>query len=298
MYNVKFFKYPSGWQVRVYSALVGIKDNSDDHYFHRPDPGEDVMQPIWYTELQDYIYEPVMSYKTWLNPFTDEFEKPPIEYEELMKTTEEKKNHSLRSSMGRTVNAIYRIARANEWDWFITLTFNPEKVDSLDYSATVSKLSKWLNNCKTACPDMGYLVVPEKHESGRFHFHGLFKACDSLGFIPSGHKDKKGNLIYNIGKYKLGWSTATKVNDQSRVTKYIAKYINKDLCQVAFGKKRYWASRNLDEPEVCEVILDREKLQMLTGRLNESASHIKLIETGEFTATIYELPKEACNETF
>ena len=47
----------------------------------------------------------------------------------------------------------------------------------------------------------------------------------------------------NVGSYRLGWSTATRITDQAKVTKYIAKYISKDLCQVASGRKRYWCSR-------------------------------------------------------
>ncbi|AXF52344.1 MAG: hypothetical protein [Inoviridae sp.] len=251
---------------------------------------------MWDENEQEYFYERIPDKAdVWLNPFTGKQEKAPTMFDE--KEYERKKQRSLASSMGRTVNAIYRLARANTWDWFITLTFNPDKVDSFDYSATVKKLSLWLNNAKKICPDMGYMIVPEKHPtSGRYHFHGLFKNCDGLGFVQSGHKDKKGRIVYNVGKYKLGWTTATEVTDNSRATKYIGKYINKDLCQVAFGKKRYWASRNLDEPEVTEVILDKDKMQMLVSRLSETASYIKRIENGEVTTTYYELPEGVCDE--
>lgn len=29
MYNVKYFKYPAGWQVRIYDSLVGFHDKPD-----------------------------------------------------------------------------------------------------------------------------------------------------------------------------------------------------------------------------------------------------------------------------
>lgn len=287
MYNVKYFKYPSGWQVRIYDTIVGYHDKPDDI----PDPYDDPSPvPLWDDKLGDYVYERVKSgYKdTWFNPFSMKEEKMPVLYDE--KEIERKKKRSIASSMGRTINAVYQKARANTWDWFITFTFNPDLVDSMDYGLVVKKLSKWLNNMKLQCPDMGYIIVPEKHKSGRFHFHGLFRGCDGLGFVPSGKQTFKGDVIYNVGKYKLGWTTATKINDQTRVTKYIAKYISKDLVQVAFNKRRYWASRNLDEPDVTEVVLDKQKQDMLAGRLAEKATHIKKIENGEVVTMYYELP--------
>lgn len=288
MYNVKFFRYPAGWQVRVYDTMVGWHDKPDGFYRH---DDEIPFQPLWDAELQEYVYDRAPDKADmWFNPFTMREELAPVEYDE--DEIARKKKRSLASSMNRTVNAVYKIARSNIWDWFVTLTFNPELVDSLDYSKTVSKLKSWLDYMRRSCPDMGYVIVPEKHVSGRYHFHGLFRDCGGLGFTDSGHKDKKGDVIYNVGRYKYGWSTATKINDQSRVTKYIAKYINKDLCSVAFNKRRYWCSRNLADADVQEVVLDKEKLAMLIGRLDESATFVKRIENGEVTTTYYELPKE------
>lgn len=293
LYNVKFIKYPSGWQVRVYDTIVGWKESDYEPTYDWCSDDRN-REWIWDVEAQEYIEVIIPPSRTWLNPFTNTLEKPPESYEDYMKDSEWKKKHSIASSMGRTIQSVYHIARSNLWDWFVTLTFNPDKVDSFDYDITVKKLSYWLNNMRKQCPDMGYLIVPEKHPtSGRYHFHGLFKSCDALGFVPGPKKDKKGNLIYNVGKYKLGWSTATKIVDQSRVTKYIAKYISKEICQVAFGKRRYWSSKNLDDADVQEVVLDKEKQDRLLCRLGESATNIKRIESGGIVTTLYELPKEA-----
>lgn len=288
LYNVKIYRYPAGWQVRTYSTIVGYHEKPD-HLYHYT--GDILPYPCWDGELEEYVYERIPDKKdTWWNPFTMREEAAPVEYDEdeILR----KKKRSLASSMNRTVNAVYKIARSNIWEWFVTLTFNPEKVDSLDYSDTVKKLSKWLNNSKTLCPDMGYVIIPELHESGRYHFHGLFRGCNDLGFVDSGHFDKKGNKVYNIGKYKLGWVTATKVQDQTRVTKYIAKYINKDLCSVAFNKRRYWCSRNLADADVQEVVLDKDKMALLVSRLESSATFVKRIKNSEVVTTYYELPKE------
>lgn len=235
MYNAKFYKYPAGWQVRVYDTLVGY-DKRPVILAERPS----VKAPIWDADIEDYLYVQLLeddyNSDTYINPFTMQEEPVPHEFDEDEYWA--KKERSISSSMARTKGAVYHLARSNEWDWFITLTFNPKCVDSFDYAACVKKLSKWLNNARLSCPDMGYLVVPEKHPtSGRYHFHGLFKNCQGLGFVDSGHVDNHGNRVYNVGSYKLGFTTATVVSDQARVTRYIAKYITKDVCEVAFREE-------------------------------------------------------------
>ena len=105
---------------------------------------------------------------------------------------------------------------------------------------------------KKKCPDMKYLIVPEQHVSGRWHFHGLFSNVDALGFELSGKFTDKGQEIYNVGKYKLGFSTAIKCDGSVKVVSYVAKYITKELCKISKGKKRYWVSRNLEVPDVIE----------------------------------------------
>lgn len=42
---------------------------------------------------------------------------------------------SIESSRNRTINSIYQYALANDWELFITLTFNPVKVDSKNYDS-------------------------------------------------------------------------------------------------------------------------------------------------------------------
>lgn len=295
-YNVKYFKYPSGWQVRLYSEIVGVNTyelKRFNHYFTMDN--DLVYELLWDDENEEYYHDYVHSnVEYWNNPFNGKIEKMPVEYDE--KELERKKKRSIASSMGRTINSVYQKARANTWDWFVTFTFNPDKVDSMDYQSVVKKLSDWLSNSKKICPDMGYIIVPEKHKSGRYHFHGLFRQCDELGFVSSGKKTVTGETIYNVGKYKFGWTTATRIIDQSRVTKYIAKYISKDLVQVAFNKRRYWSSRNLAEPDVIEVFLDRQKLDMLADRLAEKATYIKCVENAEVKTIYFELPPGEMND--
>lgn len=155
---------------------------------------------------------------------------------------------NFKRSSRRSKNMIYDIARSNTWEWFITLTFNPEKVDSLDYDQCTKSLKNWLDRVRRKCDgDLKYIIIPELHKSGRYHFHGLLSGAYGLAFVDSGH-EVNGDIIYNIGSYKLGFTTATRVKDTNRVSMYIAKYVTKELTACTKGKKRYWASRNVEKP--------------------------------------------------
>ncbi|MCD7806390.1 MAG: hypothetical protein LUH19_03505 [Lachnospiraceae bacterium] len=192
------------------------------------------------------------------------------EYQEAVQIYQE----SLASkSLKRTKDKIYDLARANSWDYFIILTFNPELVTSTNYDECVKKLSQWLNYMKKKCHDLKYIIVPEKRKSSAYHFHGLFANCGDIDFTDSGHFTKDGKIIYNCGNYKYGWSTATRISDPQRTISYLCKYVTKDLCSVTKGKKRYWATRNLNKPFMVETLE--------TGTFNERFN--KTVKEESFT---------------
>lgn len=156
-------------------------------------------------------------------------------------------------SISRTVQECYDLAKSNLWDWFVTLTFNTEFVNSFDYAACCSAMSKFTRILR----DRGvqYLFVPELHKSGRFHFHGLVSGF--LDVVPATDPytcdllfDNSGRQVYNIDIYKYGFSTATMIDNSGAASNYLMKYLGKELgVAVPAGKKRYWASRGLVRPE-------------------------------------------------
>ena len=241
MYNVKIIEYPAGVQVRVYEKAVKDERWNCDEWGEIPEPKE-----------------------------------------RKEKEGEPDRERSLRVSADRSLQTVYRYARANLWEWFFTLTFNPDRVDSMNYDEVTDKMSKWLNNLRRICPEMKYLVVPEKHKSGRYHFHGLFANVDGLSFKDSGHRDEGGHSIYNIGNYKFGFSTAVKIgdtlDDSAKVSSYLSKYITKDLTEGTFGKRRYWASRNLDLPNEYIWELPQQDVKALKRELLDRCTWHKAVE--------------------
>lgn len=162
--------------------------------------------------------------------------------------TPEQISQSFEKSRCRTINKIYQIALANEWEYFLTFTFSPKKVNRTDYSDVTKKLCRWIDKTrKTYSPDLKYLLVPELHKKGGYHFHGLLSNIGNLPLVFSGYYSGD-DMIFNLSSYDLGFSTATLVRDSDKCCSYILKYITKDLCCVTKNKKRYWASRNLDKP--------------------------------------------------
>lgn len=189
----------------------------------------------------------------------------------------ENQERTLAISVKRTVNKIYEITHANKWAWFVTLTLDGKKVNRYDYSECVKAVSEWLYNFKRTASDLVYIVVPERHKDGAFHFHALFSNSPFLRMSFSGHFTKAGEPIYNVENYKLGWTTATEVENNEAVAKYITKYITKDLCSSTKGKKRYWASRNALRPVEQKLCMNPADKGILREELENDNDYYKQV---------------------
>lgn len=221
--------------------------------------------------------------------------------EVFLSDEEIKKRHekSVSTSLSRTVHKIYDLGRNNVWEWFFTFTLNESAVkDRCNYDECSSKVRKWFNNIRSRrCPDIRYLIVPEKHpSSGAWHFHALVSNCDGLEFKKAINNqeyrkddsgklilDKKGqpqrnkyfgdylrvsypygDFIYNIVDFdekRYGFTTATRVKDTRKAISYIMKYLTKELAECTFGKKRFFYSKNLEVPERSLFFSESSSLQ-------------------------------------
>lgn len=192
---------------------------------------------------------------------------------------EDKKQRSFRSSVNRTKNKIYEYARANRWDYFLTCTLNSKKTDRYNYDVCSVQISNFFKNIKKRkAKDMKYLLVPELHEDGAYHFHALIANVKGLNFVNSGHRDKRGRIVYNLEDYNFGWTTATKVSNTFRVSNYLTQYITESLCSTLPGKKRYWSTRNLNKPEIEKIYYaNKNELYQYYKSIKKLAMHSKKI---------------------
>lgn len=173
-------------------------------------------------------------------------------------TEEDRKKDNLYNSKQRLIDLVYCNSIEEPWEYFVTLTFNPDKVDSFSYSEVVQAMHKWLDNMKHQNKQLKYILVPELHKSGRIHIHGLFKKCPNLKLVDSG-KRKNGLIIYNLTNYKYGYTTVSKVQDQEAVSVYVSKYMTKDLIKIS-GKNTYWCSKHLLRPQIEYAHFNEESL--------------------------------------
>ena len=267
-YNVKIITYPDlTKQYRIYHNTIGTDDLSIPVRPHK---------------------------KGERNPFDGKVCK------EILVDIKDYKDHVSDVSLKRTKKKVYDYAKSNEWEWFVTFTFSPDKVNRYDYDECTKYLSKWFNNLKRSSPALSYLVVPEQHKDGAYHFHGLFSGMNEHQIVWTGKyviKRVRGlrskfvrtkEKIYKIGSYKLGWMTATRVREMEKVTSYITKYITKDMLNGLHGRKRYWCSRNLVLPLEEVFILDATDRFILSQELDDSSRFKKVSQVcyGDMTQSV------------
>lgn len=150
------------------------------------------------------------------------------------------------SSILRTRTTISDLCLANNFDLFCTFTFDPKRYRCDNISWCKTYMNHWCHNTKSrSSKNLQYLIVPERHKSGQIHFHALIKNYEGR-LKDSGHK-QGGRTIYNIPHWHFGFSTAVKIDNQEAVSRYIRKYITKDMILLP-SRKRYYVSQGLVRP--------------------------------------------------
>ena len=197
-------------------------------------------------------------------------------------TSDKKKYENLYRSKQNLIDLVYCNSLVSPWEYFVTLTFDPQKVDSYDYDRVVEAMGKWLDNMKHQNKNLKYVLVPELHKSGRIHIHGLFKECPNLKLVDSG-KYKNGSKIYNIANYRYGFTTISKIKNQEAVSVYMSKYMTKELIDKGC-KKTYWCSQHLERPKTSYALFNEDTLQFYIECSKEVKDYYENEKTICFTA--------------
>lgn len=126
----------------------------------------------------------------------------------------------------RSLNAFLDYGQNNDWDYFFTITFDPQKVDSSNQDAVKYAWKKLRQKLQYYFPDIKILAVVEYHaDNDKLHFHGaigntdisklLIRAVNNQPYVRDKYgqviKDKQGNPKYN--KYYLQ-DLKTDLNDK------------------------------------------------------------------------------------
>ena len=157
--------------------------------------------------------------------------------------------------------AVRDLGLCNDWEYFVTLTLDPARIDRYDPAEVVRHLNHWLDN-RVRRDGLSYVLVPEHHRDGAIHFHGFFNGA--LAAVDSGHRDTGGHTIYNLPAWGWGFSTAIRLyGERAAAVGYCCKYIAKQ--QEKIGGRWYYSGGALRRPEVSWSDVDFGDLLRVEG---------------------------------
>lgn len=192
-------------------------------------------------------------------------------------------------SRRRSLDIFIDYGKNNDFDYFMTITFDPRKVASNVRSAVIYAWKLLRQKFQYYYPGIKLLCVVEYHLDGaKMHFHCLVGGANIDRILALARdnqfykKNKNGEVIMRNGKplmnkhylhpiigdygeyaynlrlefFNLGFSTIYPLKDIhsdgkyiDRITHYAAKYMAKDQNAVPYNGKRYFATRNLVKSE-------------------------------------------------
>lgn len=161
---------------------------------------------------------------------------------------------NLARAQRRARSAVRDLALSNPFRFFVTLTFDRRRVDRWNDTEVLRVTRNWLDN-HVRRDGLAYVLVAERHKDGAIHFHGFF--TDAIGGVDSGHRTKRGQIIYNLPGWGWGFSTAVEITGEyGACVTYVTKYITKGSEKV--GGRWYYHGGKLCKPEVeyCNTMWD------------------------------------------
>lgn len=173
--------------------------------------------------------------------------------------TKKGRDRKLDAAVSRARKNVLELALCNPWDWFGTFTLDKEKYNRYDLEKFHKDFTQWIRDQrKKTGKAIRFLLVPELHEDGAWHMHGLmYNLPDLVSFrdlraqhgwrIPDELVDGDFSCWVDFHK-KFGFCSLGALRDPVAVSHYIAKYVTKSLDDfgVDVGKHLYYCSRGLD----------------------------------------------------
>lgn len=164
-------------------------------------------------------------------------------------------------SVSRTKGRIFELAMCNEFTHFCTFTQDEKLRDRFELAEFRKDFAMMVRNLNRGRVDkVKYLLIPEQHKDGAWHMHGLlmglggddlraFTLCEKL---PTKIRKslEKGDTVYDWTRYRraFGYFTCTEIKSGVACSKYITKYISKDLQKSVrdAGEHLFFASQGLN----------------------------------------------------
>lgn len=275
-YNARLTKYPDG------SALIMLSDRA---IFREPgwesasDSAADSGRNYDALLARLWLEDPERHYAVM------EIEGKAMETSEHIKGEEERRAENQARAMRRARSRVRDLALTNDFEFFVTLTLDKDKVNRYDIREVTRKMSQWCDN-QVRRKGLKYILVPELHKDGAIHFHGFFngalEAVDSGTMTRNGSRPKKPRSarqraqmeqegytpVYNLPAWTLGFTTAIRLyGERTAAVGYVCKYISKAAQTTGrIGGRWYYSGGDLEMPSVQFLNLDAEQIEELYSR--------------------------------
>lgn len=154
-------------------------------------------------------------------------------------------------SYSRSRSKVLQYALCNQWDYFVTITVDPKKFDRRDLDEIWASLYLFIKFYSARFCPLRYLLVPEFHQDGAWHFHGFLSGVlDShlFPFIPGLHPQKLidyGFVNFPALGQAIGYVSLSKIKNPVAAGFYVSKYITKEHANDSFYKHLYFHSHGL-----------------------------------------------------
>lgn len=199
----------------------------------------------------------------------------------------------LENNLSRAKTKVFEYAYCNDWQYFVTMTLDKEKYDRYNLKAWYKSLSQWIRDYrKSTGHKISYLLIPEQHKDGAWHIHGLIDGIpdDKLSAFEKG-TPLYGSQYLNWPDYakKFGFCSVGKVGNHEAVSKYITKYITKDMARLnnELNAHLYYCSQGLHTSEVvCQNMVLSWNLDISSDYENKWCA-VKWCDTYEEAMRVY-----------
>lgn len=185
-------------------------------------------------------------------------------------------DHKLDPSYSRARSVVLQLALCNSWEYFFTGTIDGKLRSRYDLFSFLSHLVQWFLDLRKSGIPILYLLVPERHENGAWHIHGLLAglpAGELTPFVSGLHPQKlvdKGYLNWPGYAQRFGFCSLGRLVNNIGAAFYVTKYISKELAGKGNSGVRcrlYTSSRGLDKAHpLGDVYGNRSELDRFLDR--------------------------------
>ena len=191
----------------------------------------------------------------------------------------------------RAKRKVIEYALNNDFNWFVTITFDKNKINRYDVKLLERKILMWLKKTEQNYDSKArYILVPEYHKDKAIHYHALIKMQNNrLKYLYNHRHWKKAVYKDTLLFKKFGRNEWVNIDSYTEpIGMYLAKYITK--LPDKMNNRYYFSSKALKQSQKININLDILEVA-------EKIKDIQPVTTTRF-CTIYRFGKHEKNKLF